>query len=590
MKTRTLRMPVAACVALVVAATLGFLTPAAAAVPAAPVLSNLSTATPGHLTGKVTGSGGTVQLFVGGLYEQDVSLFLGSATFDLDTWGLPSTSTLEAQSCNNDGCSATTQATIHPTDVLPQVTWSGDETVGQAQTIQVTAEDSGGGTLAAFWDYGTGYDDFTVLDKHGTTGLTASNGTGVVTLYRCHESNWGCTPFEPDLSHHYSVLRATGLVWPQVDDVTQLQDRVVHLTADPGRPWPSGTTYDVSWSLVTAADEVVRTGTGSGAFGPTQKTFDIPIVSEGLPDGILTITGTLTVHTTDYGDLTRAISNAQAPSTFYVDRTGPVGDITFAKTHSTIYPRVNVGSYYGSTSITVKSTEPELNEVFIVNSAGATVRTLHYRFGAVTQMTLTWNGKTASGVAVPGGTYRVYPVDNNRNIGPAYTTVVVSAKKLITKTFRKDVSASGSMIGYFVGPCSTLARPSHRGWYRSLGYYANTKCGTQLWHASAVSTVHSVTVPSAARYVDLEVSAYGGPVNGGIADRAVIRYLATSNHWAYERIIRSGVAWHSGSTQGAYPYVTPTHHVRWGFYTAYKNRYDVKSFRITVHYQVVGFS
>jgi hypothetical protein len=570
---------------------LGAVTPASAAVPAAPVLSNLSTVTPGHLTGTVTSPGEpSVHLSLSGVYEEDINLSGASGTFDIETWGLPPTSTIYARACNVDGCSATTEATIHPTDVVPQVTWSSDQTVGQGQSVDVTVEDSGGGTLTAFWDRGDGpFNYFTVLDKHGTTAVDTPNGTGTVTLYRCRSSNVTCTPFQPVTSHPYTVLRYANLSWDDIGTVTQTHSRTAHFSTDlDGPTWPAGSTYDVSWSILTATDQVVRTGTASGVFGPTQNSFDVPIVSDGLPDGQLKITGSLTVHTADFGDLTRDLSNFLGNPTFWVDRTGLEHVTSITKTHSTIYPRVNLGSYYGSTTIGVKSSEAELGQVAVVSGSGTLVRTLTYRFAQATEISVTWNGKNGAGAIVPAGTYRLYPVDDYGNRGSAYTTVVVSPKTLITKTFRKTVTAAGSLFGAYVGPCSTLARPSNRGWVYSLGYYANTKCGTQTFHSSGVSTGHVVSVPAAARYLDVHVSAYGGPVAGGIPDRAVIRYLLKNGDWGSERAISSGLTWHPGFTVPAAGYVTTKHNFRWGFLDAYKSRYDVKSFTVVLTYQVVG--
>ena len=593
MRSRILRLVTVLSLASAGLLTVGGLTPAAAAVPAVPVLSNLSTSTPGHLTGTITSPGEpSVHLSVGDPYLGTVVTLPGdSGTFDLATWGLGPTSVVYAAACNADGCSATTQSTVHPTDVTPQVTWSADTTVGQSQPLEVTVDDAGGGYLVAFFNHGDGgpFEGFVDLDKHGTTAIQTYNGAVTVRLYRCRGVNYDCTPFEPDITHDYTVLSHAYITWSEVDTLTQNHSGSTTFTTDlDGSAWPVGTTYDVSWSIVTADAVTVRSGTLSGSFGPGQKTFNVPLESAGLPDGQLTLQGTLTVHTADFGDLVRDLAAFQGNLKFWVDRTGLEHVTSITTTHATIYPRINLGSYYGSTTVVVQSSAPELNGVAVVSGSGSVVRTLTYRLAGATEISVIWNGRNAAGAIVPAGTYKLYPVDDYGNLGAVYKIVVVSPKGLITKTFRKVVTASGSMAGYYVGPCSTLARPSHRGWAGSLGYYANTKCSTQTFHSSAASTGHAIAVPKAAKYLNVTVSAYGAPVAGGIADRAVIRYLTKRNYWGSERAIARGLGWHPGFTVPATDYITTGHYFRWGFVTAYKNKYDVKSFTVTLTYQVVG--
>ncbi len=261
-------------------------------------------------------------------------------------------------------------------------------------------------------------------------------------------------------------------------------------------------------------------------------------------------------------------------------------DVTaITSSHGTIYPRIATTKRPSTTTISVVSTTDDVTSLEVRNAADVVVRT----FDLSASDTVKWSGRDAAGNLVAAGTYTLVAF-NGTEPAAVTGTVRVSLQRLVRKTFTVNALPTKAIWKY-VGKCSTLRKPSRRGWAGSYGYYANTKCRTQTWDASAVITVHVARVPAAERYVDVRIDTYGGAAKGASGSRSAIEYwdeparTFTSTHFN-----SSGLTWHYGSTVKAPRYVDAERYVSWRYMSAYNSQYDVGKFRIVLHYDVLSAS
>ncbi len=261
-------------------------------------------------------------------------------------------------------------------------------------------------------------------------------------------------------------------------------------------------------------------------------------------------------------------------------------DVTaITSSNATIYPNIRTAKRPGTTTITVVSNTDDVSSLEIRDAADTPVRT----FDLSASDTVAWGGRDAAGNLVPAGTYTLVAF-NGTEAATVTGTVTVSLQRLVRKTYTVRVLPT-SQYWKYVGKCSTLRKPSRRGWAGSYGYYANTRCATQTWDASAVITVHLVRVPRAERYVDARVDTYGGAAKAKPRSRGGIEYWnEPGQKWTAFRYTASNVGWHNGATAGATGLVDGERYLAWRYMAAYKSQYDVAKFRITVHYDVLSAS
>ncbi|KRC59574.1 MULTISPECIES: hypothetical protein [unclassified Nocardioides] len=262
-------------------------------------------------------------------------------------------------------------------------------------------------------------------------------------------------------------------------------------------------------------------------------------------------------------------------------------DVTaITSSKATIYPRIGTTKRPASTTITVVSNTDDVTSLEVRNTAtDTTVQT----FDLASSDTVVWNGRDTGGNLVAAGSYTLIAF-NGTDAATVTGSVNVSLQRLVRKTYTVQALPTKAYWKY-VGKCSTLRKPSRRGWAGSYGYYANTKCRTQTWNASSVITVHAVRVPAAERYVDARIDTYGGAAKGQAGSRGGIEYWDNPKEtWTAFRFAGSKVAWHNGYTRGATPLVDKDRYISWRYFTAYKSQYDVAKFRVVVHYDVLSAS
>lgn len=264
-----------------------------------------------------------------------------------------------------------------------------------------------------------------------------------------------------------------------------------------------------------------------------------------------------------------------------------VPDITaISASPSTIYPLVNNAARPGSTTITVTGDATTVADLEIRNASEVKVRDLDLAGAS----SIAWDGRDNSAVVVPAGTYTVVAIGTGSDVSPFTATVTVSGKKLVHKTYLRTVTAGASLVDQYVGKCSTLRKPSKRGWRGSLGYYSNTKCSNQSFEKAVVIGVHAIRLPVAERYVSVRVNLYGGAAKARTTSRGILLYLDKTLENASGTVkVTSKLGNHFGLARGGANMVASNRRFAWSFATAApKAKYDVKTFTVVVHYDVLG--
>jgi hypothetical protein len=569
----------------------------AAAVPAAPTVSNLDASTPGHVTGTVASD----QPFVLVRLAKYVSWMAvpwtvvpvsgDRGTFDLETWGYGPGQTVQAVACSQStytatACSAaqTDGVQFTPTDVIPTITWPADTTVGPGQTATISVSDpNGGGSLQAESTRYAYMPAVTPLLRNGTTQLNLLEGGDTLRLRRCSTVNPGvCTNFIPDQSISLSVrtvAHATLGGWAIITGT----EPVVHPTVQTD----SVGTYSLEWHLERDGVPVPGHGaTVTGTLGTYGQSEPLPVSGSGLPDGEYVLVTAITVNNPSYGTFPAAASSL--PITVDMDPP-PVSAITVSD--PVIYPMAgNTPGHPPSATIVARGQFGPWDH-FRVSNVKPSDPKIFYRVDATfnadrTEMRATLGGTAEGAVEPPWGNYAVSVVDGAGNAAPATVGVTVSGLRLVHRTDRMRFPAT-TKVAQYVGRCSTLRRlapPQRSG---ALGYYANTRCARTGSRASSVSTEHRLKLPAAYRYTDLRVDVEGGAARSRPSSQALFRFRSSSRAWLPFVTLPSAYGLHTGATQDLTGLVRPDGVVNWGVSVRARNRYVVRRFIVTLHYDVL---
>ncbi len=582
---------VLASVAILLAALATGLPSPAFATPAAPVISGLATS-PGHVTGTISSPGAPyVYLGLKGSPATGFVLTADSGTFDVTTWGYSGTQNLYVEACTTadfSDCSATVAAADSFTvvDVSPQVTWSSDTTIGPSENASVTVDDSGGGRLVATATptlYGTLQGPSVSVAAHGTTLLSLPDGSLDIHLLRCSDFQM-CTDLTPPEVHHYEIHHQVRISWQPLSWITTRHPSTA-LTINTDRTG----TYDLDWhvelngqALADPHGSVVgQSLDGSGSLAP------INIDGSALSaESEYQVVATLTVHDPVFGDYpaTQVVAFSTKP-TFGIDRTPPVVDsygfyqVNSSKAVTTLYPNVNTPDRPGRVAIRVNASG--FSGVDVKAPNGDIVKTIMNAFNPI------WDGRDRTGAAVPSGRYQFVAIDSVGNEANTVGHLSVDSRHRELRTWSQTIKADSHLLSTYVGKCSTLRRPSARRWKGSLGNYSNTKCGRQAWHASAVSTMYGIFLPSAVDAdVDVRVYVYGGAAKSRPGSRAGLRYLSNKGGWYSWKVLSPKLGLHQGVADNDRT-VYPDRAFYWGLATEAGDRFDVKYFRVTLRYYVL---
>jgi hypothetical protein len=366
---------------------------------------------------------------------------------------------------------------------------------------------------------------------------------------------------------------------------------IVKVGFSPGEPEiarPSAT-----WELLGPDSQpLTRPVTGSipsaslvpGADGFADLPIDIPA---GVPDGDYLLDVRMSVDDPLLGHLDGSLGEEDeygftGLAAVRLDTVAPRVRVTNLPT--VFYPVVD--DYRDSLTIVPTYSEGGAVRLEVLNSAGARV----YRISADSvALDLTWNGRNAQDRPVAPGTYtlRLTVTDEAGNSGFWTGRTMVSHKKVQFTTWKRTVTAAPYVSSTFVGKCSVLKRKAHG----ALGFYSQKKCrgGDR---ASTVVAYFGMRIPRAIddKYGWGELRVHGGPAtsskrnyliagfikpDGSLVGRRQLgsdskhsRPVALLNNVVHDRTqSRPYVIWSNGLTAGS--------------------RYDVRSFTISIDYQVL---
>ncbi|GAB4004093.1 hypothetical protein GCM10028772_09450 [Nocardioides ultimimeridianus] len=204
--------------------------------------------------------------------------------------------------------------------------------------------------------------------------------------------------------------------------------------------------------------------------------------------------------------------------------------------------------------------------------------------------TYTWNGRTDAGALAGAGDYfpRVMADNGTDPIsGSAGWQFAVSAKRLVSKTWTKSLSASGSLKDKQVGACSTLRKPGKMLGAGSLGYYSLARCRRTSNGAGDITTIHGVTLPAAFRPGKVRFSVYSGAVKRGGAVGFVPLSRSVGAIGAGTALLGPARAWHTTPAVAASQMLRSDRRIMWGIAALAHSRYDVKTIKVIYSYQIL---
>lgn len=258
---------------------------------------------------------------------------------------------------------------------------------------------------------------------------------------------------------------------------------------------------------------------------------------------------------------------------------------------STVYPVVD--GYRDSLTVRAVTSEPVARvELRVYSARGTLVRTV--ATGARSSagpVTLTWNGRAASGRMAAAGVYgfRLGSFDLAGNeLITAKRQVSVSLKRLAVRSASRTVDAFASVRARYVGACSLLAHPGRAAWAGSVGYYSAYSCPGTNPGDDLAAVEHQLTLPAAVRYGTVRVSAYGGAAVAGYSDMAGLVYVdRTGATTSTGRLLGPADGWYVGPTVDAAKYLVGGRTVRWVTGTVDTDWYDVRSYTVRWTYYVL---
>lgn len=458
-----------------------------------------------------------------------------------------------------------------PVVTWPSVTRFNPTLTTYTLSVDDTAAGDAGGDLYASWA-----GDKVLLPHQGDFAMPfASDGYGTIDIERCVADVCTATGVSSPL---LDVRRAATVSAYTIPDLS----RELTLTA--------GYTIDVQGGLQSGRWWVTRAGGGpeivSGNLTSDQFQITLPF---DTTDGDYLVWTEGTVGTYDYGTLVAAPHS----SGFTIDRTPATATVSMPSSFNPV-----VDGYRDVLRYTVTPNEHMGSvEAQVFGPTGAEwTWPAAMVAGAGEPVVFDWDGRSAfDGSLAPEGRYtvRISLLDAAGNTSTINRLVTVDHARLQTRTFRRTVTAAGSTIDAHVGRCSVLRRPSLRGWSGSLGYYSNKRCRAGS-AASQVGTVNGVAVPKAfeGRYGKLAISTYGGAARRYPRSNLGFGVLRAPD-LAVVGLRRLGPALgsHSSGTLSAANLVhdRSTHpSVLWSVGSGGGQRYDVKSFTVTLTYTVLA--
>lgn len=420
----------------------------------------------------------------------------------------------------------------------------------------------------------------------------AKGGTGTIKVVRCVPVD---PPTEPpsdpvctdtgDVSPQLTVVKAwTDLSLDRTSTVQKRGDVAKYTVTSPSS---ANATVTANWSLRdNNTATVVDSGTATVALnaegvGTFEVVIDAPTSSYDMLFG-------LTADIAPFGP-----HKGGAQDSFELDGDAP--SLSAGISSTAFYPYRD--GYRDSITLSIKSSEQVKAKIEVLNSAGRVVKTM-FQTAWSSQHQVKINGRSASGRLLSAGRYTLrVTVTDPVGFQTTKTTrsFVISHKRLVNKTWKRTFSAAAALAGpktSYVGKCSTLRKPSLRGWAGSFGFYSQTKCRTA--RESYVQTLSGVWVPKAFqnKYGTFQVSMYGGGAKSGGTRHGrrayiVMGYINTSDDFAARVQFNGAMGNHAARSVAARNFVwgkAKRPYVLWSTGLSEGSRYDVKSYTVKLTY------
>lgn len=403
-----------------------------------------------------------------------------------------------------------------------------------------------------------------------------------------------CVPADPEPACTEPLATSPQLnVWKNLDFVVEANPQVAQTGKQAiffvGSENGKNATATVNWRLMRAGQEELS-GMSNVALddvGLGKLQISLPTT---MPGGAYQLTMFTSADIAPFGP-----HSGTGSGSIDIDAAAP--RMSLALNASSLYPAAD--GYRDYLRIRYGTNERVQYAVEVRNSAGHVVRglgsgTMGDENSGESRSTY-WYGKDSRGRLVPAGSYRVRltGTDDAGRTTTVTKTVAVSHKKIQKRTWTRTFKAGATLTrnGAFVQACSTLRKPSLRGWAGSLGYYSRTKCNRN--NADIVSTTNGVYVPKAFqnRYGTYQVSFYGGGARGTRGAYIVMGYLNNKNDFTHRIQGGAAVRSYTGKVASAGNFVhakTTKPYVLWTAGLTDGSRYDVKSFTVRLTYTVLA--
>jgi flagellar hook assembly protein FlgD len=506
------------------------------------------TTTPSAVT--LSGTGGTLTLsadstapyvqfsLAGTSVAAPVAVSGGTATIQVDSWGYPNgTLTASAVDCA-DPTAASCAST--GTESTP-ITLANDAPVVQSPTdgatvtggFTITATSLGGGLQFQVDGHRVGFDS-TAPYAYSYSGSALSTGSHTITVVQCSTDEVRCLGPTSSVvitsdSLHPSIVSLTPVVFSPNGDRVKDTTSLVFLLPD---------VEAARVSVLTSAGHVVRGPLSLGTLARGQHSWTW---NGRTSTGGYAATGTYRVVLDTSRTIQNVVVRGEVARSVTVDRTAPyLSGITGRG--ATFYPARD--GYADAFVPAARMTERATVTLHILSSTSRPVRTISAVRNAGL-ITMSWNGTDSHGRRVAAGRYRWYltaidAVANRANT--AFSTVVVSPKKLVAKTFTVTQNGAAAIgAGASDTSCASASRTDSQ---YTNGIWLVNACDPAGTTEIATAFYH-FTVPGAVRYdrVNTQIggyslfaptavsSAYWSPSAGTYRLPGLYRIASSSEGW-----------------------------------------------------------
>ena len=556
----------------------------------APVFTSpaASTSVVGTVLVTMTSTASSVRVTLPG-FSADVPVVGGTASVNVPTYGHSGPLRVRAKDCLVGYCSSgATDLSLVVANPAPVLTSPADGTVVTADTVSVRATTSGG-TVAFTLDGRPAAVDPATPRAASVDVSALADGAHTLSAYQCDATGTVC-----DTTHRAAGRRIT---------IKRLHPVLKSVSPSPFSP--NGDTRRDTTVLTYALEQpqdvavIVTNSRGTRVLGKRLGTA----LAKGThtwewngrtstggraPNGTYTVS-IATTHRLPNAQVLRGLASRPLE----LDTVLP-GFARVSASTSTVFPVAD--GYHDAMVLSMTLSEPVTRvQLRVYNPKGALVRVVASGARAMGTLSLSWNGRSATGAVLPAVAY-TYQLEAFDRAGNERLTgkrpVNVSLKRLLKRSATKTVGAAASLRLDVSGACSRLGNPGVRGWVSSIGYYSLARCAATMPEDDVAGAEHQLRLPAALRYGTLQIAATGGAAARGTGNVAAVVYAAgaADNPTARTRVfvLKPADATYVGPVVRASDYLTNLRTAKWGTVTLGGARYDVKTYTVSWTYYVLG--